>query len=121
MATKTTKDLIKILPFDKTFQIELLNSFDSLDDERKDYITQTLWDAYYLFYKINLQEKLGQALLKFKRGEETMDENFYNRVRDAVEKDMQVEFYPKATDADLSAVRAKLEAVINEHKQQDYD
>jgi hypothetical protein len=112
------KNIIKILPFDRDFQLDLLNRFDSLEGDERYNTVQLLMEAYYMFYRFQLEENLGKALIRVRNGEIEIGENFYRKIREQTEKDMESNFEAKTADVDIAAIRAKLEAVINEHKQQ---
>jgi hypothetical protein len=108
----TTKDIIKILPFEKSFQEELLSQFDSLNPDQKFNIERILWDTYDAFYGLKLQENIELAFMRARENQENLDENFYKRIREQTEKEMQSEFFQKTSQNDLSVVRAKLEELI---------
>lgn len=110
----TTKDIIKILPLEDASKNELLNEFDSLDSDQKFYIEQAIWDVYYEFFDLKMQANLEIALADAKEGQEKLDKEFYNRVREQTEKEMQAESTQTIEGADLAAARTAMEKIIRE-------
>lgn len=114
MKNITTKDIIKIMPFDEKFKMELLNEFNFLDADRKFNIEQALWDAYDNFYELKLKENTKLAFLRVQNGEEEFDKNFHKRIAEKTEKDMQGEAVQKTEQTDLAAARGAMEKIIGE-------
>lgn len=108
----TTKDILKLLPFEKKFKSDLLNSFDNLIPDQKFTIEQMLWDIYFALFKLKLEENLQVALLSAKEDQEKLDDGFYKRIREQTEKEMQNEAAKKIEEADLSIVRGKIESLL---------
>lgn len=115
MADLTTKGIIKILPLDKNFQSKLLEKFDSLSADQKFQIERIVWDAYDAFYEMKLEENLQLALLKVRKGQEKLDSQLYEKVREQTEKEMEGEFYQKTEHQDLASVREKLEKLSQQN------
>lgn len=109
---KATKDIIKILPFDPAFKQRLLGEYDLLDPDDKYNIDSILWDAYDALYALKLDENILLGLQRVKEGLEPIDEDFYKRMRDKTEQDMQTEEVAQTTSVDLSDVRSKLSQMI---------
>lgn len=109
-----TKDLIKILPFDEKFKTDLFNQYDYLDPDQKFAIVRLLWETYDALYELRLEENTRLAFLKVETGEEKLDKEFYNRVREQTEKEMQTESVQSVEGADLAAAREAMEKIIRE-------
>lgn len=110
----TTKDIIKILPFDEKFKTELLNEFNHLDPDRKFNIEQALWDAYDNFYELKLKENTRLAFLNVEQGKEEFDENFNKRIREKTDKEMQEEAQKNIEQTDLNAAKSAMEKIVAE-------
>lgn len=110
----TTKDIIKILPLDENMRKTLLEEFDSMDPDRKYNLEKIMWDTYYTMYKLKLEENIQLALLKAKDNQEKLDEDFYSRVREQTEKEMQSEEVQKTQSADLDSARKAMELIVKE-------
>lgn len=108
----TTQNIIKMLPFQKEFQIKLIEQFDQLTADQKFALEQILWDTYEAIYKLKLQENLQLALLRAKNKQEKLDKDLYARAKKQTEKQMETDFVKNATDFDVSHTRAKLESII---------
>jgi len=108
----TEKDIIKILPFDELFKRTLLAQFDTLDIDRKNVIGSTLWEVYVALFSLKVEEKMQIAFEKAKNNEIVLDENFYKIARQEAEKEMTEGYFQGTTDADLSAIRSKLQTFL---------
>jgi len=93
-----TKDLIKILPFDEAFKKELGDSFDSLDTDFK------------------LNENLSIALAEAKKNREKLDENFYWRVKELTDREIEHVSAEDIKTADLEEARDKLAEIVSPDK-----
>ena len=110
----TTKDIIKILPFKEDFRMQLLERFDTLNLDALFNIEQALWDAYAYVYDLKIKENLQLAMDKAANGEEKLDEDFYKRVLEKTEKEMEKEAIGSSEKVDLSAARVAMEKIVKE-------
>lgn len=110
----TTKEIIKIIPFDIAFKNDLLNRFDDFNDDQKFSITQTLWVAYSTFYQMELEKNLQEAIAGLEKGNEKLDKNFYKRVHEKTKKDIEKEGILAKKDSDLTTARKAMEQIIAE-------
>lgn len=114
----TTVGIIKMLPFEKQFQLKLLDDYENnrLSPDQKFALEQIVWDTYEVFYKLKLQENLQEALLKVKTHQEKLDKELYKRAKQLTERQMENDFSLYTTNTNISKVRAKLESLINKDK-----
>ena len=110
----TTKSIIKTLPFEDSFKTDLLNQLDQFDPDKKFALERVVWETYDALYAIKLNENLRSALLQVRNHEEKLDENFYKRVREKTEKEMQEEAVQSAEQVDLTAARKAMELIVKE-------
>lgn len=110
----TTKDIIKILPFEDKFKISLLNEFDFIDSEHKFNIERILWDAFYAIYEITYQKNLRLAFERAKNNQEKLDEDFNKRVIEQTEKELQTEALDTVQKVDLEHARKAMEQIVQE-------
>lgn len=111
---KTTKDVIKVLPFDEDFKLRLLSAYDHIRPEPKSLLIDLLWDAYDAMYEIKLEENMDEELRQAFEGKTALDQNLYSKARDKTEKDMDEEATGQAEKIDLSTTRASLEKILSE-------
>lgn len=109
----SAREIIKALPFDEAFKKLMLDKYDSLDADQKYNTDCILWDAYDALYELKLNENLVLAFQQIKEGKERIDKEFYKRVREQTELDMQSEKVKLSTDVDLSQVRNQLQEILN--------
>ncbi len=112
--TLTTRSIIKILPFEEGFKTDLLDLFEQLDDDQKLVIQQILWDTYFAIYKGALEEKTQEAMVKAGEGKEKLDKEFYLRVEQEIEKEMQGVAVKQSESVDLGIARKAMELIIKE-------
>lgn len=115
---KTTKELIKVLPFEEKFREELLAKYDSLNVDQRYLINRALWETYDALYQIKLEENMQIALERAKEGKETLDKDFYRRVREHTERELQTADAAKTTHIDLAETRKKLQALLDAQTKQ---
>jgi hypothetical protein len=108
----TTKEIIKILPFEEKFKTGLLEGFDSLNADQKYHIERVVWNFYEALYNLKLQENLETAMIDVKKGGIDVDEEFYGKIKKQTEEEMTKNFYKGTADADLSKIRSKLEEIL---------
>lgn len=110
----TTKDIIKTLPFDQAFKTKLLHEFDSLGGDAKFAIERILWDTYFVIYHLRLQENTQLAFLRAEENEESLDSEFYQRVEEVTQKQMQEELAQNSQTVDLAQARKAMELIVKE-------
>lgn len=110
---QTTQDIIKILPFQAKFKDELLEKFDSFTPDQKYAMEKVLWDFYDAVYENRLDTNMKLAFEKAKRNEEKLDHAFYERVRNATDRELAKEFSQAETSVDLSEAREELQKIMN--------
>ncbi len=112
--TITTKDIIKILPFQEAFKIDFLEKFDTLPSDKKFSVEQILWDAYYALYRLKFDANISLAFERAKNNEETLDKDFYKRVEEQTEKEMETQALESTEKVDLESARKAMELIVKE-------
>jgi len=112
----TTKDIIKILPFEEKFKNNLLSQFDELSIDQKFSLEQILWETYIAFYNLKLEDHIQLSLLRTKDNQEPLDSNFYKKVREQTDEEMQQEATKNIETKDLEAARIAMEKIVKEMK-----
>lgn len=110
----TTQDIVKILPFEPAFKKSLTDFFEKADADRKFNLEQVLWDTYYTYYQIRLDENIELAMERAKANQEKLDGEFYKRVREETQKQLETESLGEVTTSDLDSVRAKLQSFLQQ-------
>lgn len=118
MNIPSSKDIIKMMPFDDKFKQSLLDGFDNLPVGKKVNVIDMLYQAFFVLYDLKIEENLKKAYLKAENNQESFDSGFYKRVREQTEKELQEVFFEKTKDVDLDAVRSKLEKLMNHESTQ---
>lgn len=110
----TTKDIIKMMPFEEAFKTELLGKFDSLGADERYEVERLLWGLYDAIYTLKLQGKIEMAMSPDAAVKVALDQNFYKKIRDEVEQEMDSEATSTIDSADLQAAREKLQSMIKQ-------
>src|SRR5581483_2184972 len=108
----TTKDLIKIIPFEKSFQDQLYETYDSLSADQRFRIEQMLWSTYYSLFDLKLDQNIQEAFLRAENNEESLDNKFYARARAKTEEDMKQMTHTELTEANLEEAQEELAEII---------
>lgn len=108
----STKDIIKILPFEKTFKDSLLDRYDSLDEDQRFSIERLVWDLYDALYELRLETNLNIALENATSRKDKLDEELYKRVREQTEKEMLTSEVEEVKTVDLEHTREQLEELL---------
>ena len=109
---KSTTDLIKILPFNSDFKKNLLESFETLDQDKKFAIERILWDTYCALYDLKFQQNVSIAFEEASRNQEKLDKDFYKRVNELTENEMDKLTEDDIKKVDLEIARDKLKDLI---------
>lgn len=112
----TTKDIIKILPFEEQFKNDLLGRFDGLSPDQKFTLEQILWETYAVYYDLKLEENIQLALQRAKDNQEPLNNDFYKKVREQTDKALQEETSQQASEKDLEAARVAMQKIVQEMK-----
>jgi hypothetical protein len=114
--TINTKNIIKMLPVEEKFKLDLLNEFDFYDPDTKFEVEQIIWRAFREYYKIRLDQNLQLAFVKAGNNQESFDPDFYKRIREQTEKEIEEESVKNVEAIDLSAARKAMEVIVKEIK-----
>src|SRR3989344_4114599 len=109
----TLKGVIRALPLEQALKSQLLEQFDSLDEEKKLTISRVLWATYDAMYDMKLEENTQKALQLAKGKKEPLDKEFYARVKKQTDKDMETDLVSVATQVDLAETRTELQELIS--------
>jgi len=110
----TTEKIISLLPISTEEKTKLNESYRTADPGTRFVIENSLWDAYYTYYQIRLQENLQLEFVKAREGKIQLDEGFYGRVREATEKQVEEEEGNELEQNELNSVREKLATLIKD-------
>lgn len=108
-----TKDLIKILPFEESFRKNLLAKFDALPYGKKYEVIDLLWKSFDSWYSLKLDENIQLALSE---GTESLDKDFYKRVKEKTDREIEEGAVKSVETADLEEARRAMEFIVKEIK-----
>lgn len=109
----TTKDLIQLLPFEEAFKASLLADFDNLSADQRANIADIVWDTYAAVYQIRLDKNTREALVLAETGQKQLDSEFYKKIREKTNSEMQSQLSQVETTVDLSEAREELQKIMN--------
>ena len=112
--TITTKDLLKFFPIEPSFKAELLEQFDSLDDDRKGEIVDTLWHGFDIYYNSLLSKNVEEMRKSLANGEEQPTQEIFKKAVTKTRKEIEMAFINKTESVDLSEARTAMEKIVKE-------
>ncbi len=108
----TTREIIKMLPFEPDFKAKLLSELDTYDLDRKMQAVQLIWEAYDLMYEFALQKNLDEQIELAKEGKFDLNKEFYKKAVEKTDKEIKKLFYQETAQSDISAIREKLQGLV---------
>lgn len=112
----TTKNIIKMLPIEANVKEKLSKDFDDMPLEKKYAIKELLWGFFYSWYGIKLEENTQLALLDAKNGKMKLDHNFYNKVKEKTDREIEEGALETVEKVDLEEARRAMEFIVKEIK-----
>ncbi len=110
----STKSIINVLPLEEEEKVKLIESLDHLSPDKKFDLERLLWRAYRQLYQIKLDTNLQLAFKDAYDGKEQLDTDFYKRVQEKTEKEMDAESVAVSQTVDLTAARKAMQLIIQE-------
>jgi len=116
MRQLNSKDLIRILPFEKEFRNKLLSEYDSYEEGKKFEVTKVLWESFDELYEAIKKAKSDTLTKEVADGtrhltsdiSEIIDQEVWDDIEARLQKD------PEA-DESLLKIRDKLQHLIKEN------
>jgi len=107
-----TKTIIQSLPLDDKLKQDILSKWDTMDRDLRYEIENLVWEAYYEFENLKVDENIQNNLQKAKQGEVPLNADFYETAIKGTEETKTVELHQSADSVELAAVRGKLEQLM---------
>ena|SRR3989344_589439 len=105
----TTEKIITFLPLDQEFKQKLLEKYPQLDADTRYMVGKIIWQAYYVLYELKVQENYQLALMKAEEDGVEPGEDFYQKIEEQTEKEIQNMSYGQVTSDELTQIRSKLQ------------
>lgn len=112
-----TKTIIQALPLDPGLKQDIVSKWDTMDKDLRYEIENLVWEAYYEFEDLKVDESIQKNLEKAKQGELPLNADFYNTALQSTEETKTQELHQSADTVELSAVREKLEQLMQRSQQ----
>lgn len=109
----TVKNILTMIAKDATSAAKYIADFESLGSDERFLAERAIWDAYDALYDARLEANFQLAMEDVKNGKEVLDEEFYKKVREKTEKELTSKIHSVGSDADLVAVREKLQQAMS--------
>ena len=110
----TTKDAIKLLPLSEDLKLQILRTYDFLDEEQKITISRIAWRTYDLLRETTIDLNIEKQLEKVKKGEARSGPQFYQEVLNASKHDIKKRLSESSTGVDLATARHAMQRIIQE-------
>ena len=109
-----TKELIKLIPFDRNFHEELYNRFDALSEDEKIAIEQIIWRTYMALFRLFLQQNLEIAMQEITDGDKELDSLKYAEIYEQTQKSFAQSLSQMADTQELSQAQEELGKIIKD-------
>lgn len=110
--TLDIKKIIKLLPFEESFKLQLLEKLDTFSPDQKFEAEQLLWEAYAAYLDIEEQKNLHIGFEEVRQGKRQLTNHFAQQIRSETDKELDSSMVSTATAVDLSGTRQKLEEIM---------
>lgn len=114
MREYTTQEVIKIIPLDKDIREELINDFDSYDEEHKLAVAKICWPSFHKLVAVLRTKYNAQILEEITAGTRVIakDSSLIDEIELAVEKELNERLDGKVEEqVELSSLREKLKSL----------
>ncbi|QQS43278.1 hypothetical protein IPM65_03895 [Candidatus Roizmanbacteria bacterium] len=112
-----TKTIIQTLPLDDKLKQDILSKWDTMDQDLRYEIENLVWEAYYEFEDLKVDENILKNFEKAKQGEIPLNGDFYDTAVKGTEESKTQELHQSADSVELAAVREKLEQLMQSSPQ----
>ena len=114
MTELNTKILIKFLPFSEEFKKEMLEKYDKLSLGQQSVITENIWNAYYDYFDIKLQENFDKEMAELEKKKLQPSVNFYRKLVDKTNKEIKDRLLKSGESSQLEEARVAMEKIVRE-------
>lgn len=90
----------------------LIEKFNTLNDDERFEVSNKIWDLYDLMYDGRLQVNLQKALNEVAANKKELSPDFYKKVKEETDKEIEKQFHEDTTSVDLNSVRDKISKII---------
>lgn len=108
----TTENILKMLARDSNQALKLVEIFNAFDDDQKYLAEKKIWDLYDELYDVRLKSNLQKAFAEVKKGKRNLSADFYKKVKEETDKEIEKQFHQDTTSVDLNSVRDKISKII---------
>lgn len=104
----TIKTLIKVSPMKEDTRNNLLSKADSLTDDQKFKLSETLWSVIAEQFKIELKHKYDSLLLEVSEGKRNFNKNDFVEAESSLYHQFSGKFNEAGTEEDIKQVREQI-------------
>lgn len=108
----TTENIIKMLSKNESTSKILIEKFNTLNDDERFEVSNKIWNLYDLMYEGRLQVNVQKALNEVAANKKELSPDFYKKVKEQTDKEIEKEFFVDTTNADIDSVRDKISKII---------
>jgi hypothetical protein len=112
----TTKDAIKMLPLSEDIKLQILRSYDYMEEEQKITICRIAWKTYFLLKQTVIDSNIEKQLDQVENGKEHLGGDFFEKVMKQSNNDMQKQLGETAGAVDLATARQAMYQIMQEMK-----
>jgi len=110
----TTKDAIKLLPISEDIKLQILKTYDYMEEDQKLTISRIAWKTYDLLRQTEIDANIEKQLDKVEKGEENLGEEFFGRVLKQTGQDIKAKMSTSSGTVDLATARQAMHQIVRE-------
>lgn len=110
----TTKDAIKLLPISEDIKLQILKTYDYMDEDQKLAISRIAWKTYDLLRVTDIDLNIEKQFEKVKEGQEDLGSEFFQEVLKNSNADMSNKLSESLSGVDLATARQAMHQIVRE-------
>lgn len=112
MANITTESIINFLPFPADQKLKILEKYQLAGPQEKSDMTELIWNGYSVYFNFKLQANFSKSLKLASKTHSPIDGNFYSKIVDQTEKEVETELIKAGESIDLDAARKAMQQIV---------
>ncbi|OGK21178.1 hypothetical protein A2866_00190 [Candidatus Roizmanbacteria bacterium RIFCSPHIGHO2_01_FULL_39_8] len=112
----TIQDIIAFLPFEEEYRQKIKRQLIEIDSATRISLEDQLWETFDALCDLYYQKNFQKGLYEMGEGAKSFGPNFYKRIREETDKEIEMDMTKKTTAFGIEEVREKLQKYIQEPK-----
>jgi len=106
----SVQELISILPFEKEVKADLMARYpEKMDDAEKRTIQRIVWEVYYRYFEILLQQNIQEGMESVQAKQTEMTKDFTLKMRQKTEDEILGWLTKKIEESEIEKIRLEMQ------------